>query len=387
MNISHTNYSIAVDRQSFLEYTPFDSELGGIYGFPHKIKGVGTVKFTTQKPSGKDGRKIESLVEVTGVLHIPGLPCNVLGRPFFERREYRLESIHHVQTKTLLDKWLTTKPALYYYRVVFNSNVEILLASLSEPPVHRGAPAFQSTHVQYIEALERLQVSERQRMDDLLMGKHWDNMMHSSEFSTFIVPPFSDNENAWIQARYGDEHNFLQAHGLKMSHRFEARTLARAMMAYQKGLEDGEKKARAMPAQGNGAPYQVANAQRWANNNSGMAMAARPGPGPRVMRSHQHEKIRQQRKQEMLARERDIQKRLQEMARQRFQDMMEKQRLQEMKERQRVQEMKERQRVQEIMERQSRQEMKAVVVKQEPVSEVRFGGGSYPKWAVGGGLW
>ncbi|CAO1599659.1 hypothetical protein XANCAGTX0491_003374 [Xanthoria calcicola] len=69
-----SNVHVATHRDWFTYYTPFDTEIKGIWGQPFHVAGIGHVELPTQTSSPDPGT-----IHLRDVLHVPALNYNVLG--------------------------------------------------------------------------------------------------------------------------------------------------------------------------------------------------------------------------------------------------------------------------------------------------------------------
>ena len=206
--------SVAKDRSWFVEYTPFETELGDIYremAQPIRVMGIGTVELFTDPPPYSQERDLPRPLRLTNVLHAPSVVCNVVGWPILED-----------------------------YNVVSDFGGSVTRGYIAEK---------EGRHIAYFDPrCNLLQVKLR----DSLIGTH--SLMRGGPY--LINAQWPDTERAkwhahqnnigglltteekmWLKKHYGNEFRFLRNFGLsiyKEEDREYGRTLLRAFMEEEK---------------------------------------------------------------------------------------------------------------------------------------------------------
>lgn len=88
MSLKHVDgHSVAKDPGWFTEYTPFETHLGDSYEMmtqPLQVVGIGTVELSTQASPDSAQDSSSPTLQLTTVLHVPSILCNIIGRPIMD---------------------------------------------------------------------------------------------------------------------------------------------------------------------------------------------------------------------------------------------------------------------------------------------------------------
>lgn len=220
-NFTYSLSSVAKDRGWFTEYTPFETELGDVYGMmkqPIRVLGIGTVELFTEPPPGsvRQGQDLPPPLRLTTVLHAPSATCNIIGVPIMD--DYELVPNFREKEKGFIADQGGRKIAY------FDPSRPLMQVKLRDPPPPGHNVLKHGGGGYFINA--KWSDSERER---------W----HAHQTNTTEKKSsLSVEEKTWLKKYYGSEFSFLRQYGLNIyqeEDREEGRILLRSFM--QAGTE------------------------------------------------------------------------------------------------------------------------------------------------------
>lgn len=211
---------VANDRVWFGDdYTAFESFVTDRSGDKIRVAGVGSVRLPVKRVP--NWRIPKSILVLENVLHMPDVPCNIVGEPL--SRDYTLvcrSSTH--RGPTVLDR--NGQPVAMFEHSV---KTDLCYLRLAGPPVGPSPnPAALDLYRIGSIFLSCWPQSERDRLD-----------VHRNP----PPAPLNDAEKTFLKEKYGHQFKFLHSHGLsiyKEVDRMKGLTLLRELMASQVAAPD-----------------------------------------------------------------------------------------------------------------------------------------------------
>lgn len=211
---------VAKDRVWFGDdYTAFESFVTDRSGDKIRVVGVGSVSLPVKR--SPNWRKAQAILVLENVLHMPDVPCNIVGEPL--SRDYSLvcRSSTHIGP-TVLDR--NGQPVATFEHSVKTNLCYLRLAGPPVGPLPK--PATLNLYRIGSIFLSCWPQSERDRL-----GVHLNPP----------PAPLNDVEKAFLKENYGHQFKFLHSHGLsiyKDVDRVKGLSLLRELMASQVAVPD-----------------------------------------------------------------------------------------------------------------------------------------------------
>jgi hypothetical protein len=260
---NNSNVHTAVDRGWFTSYTPFKTHLvDSVFdGPPTPVHGIGNVTIQALKDKVDKGTQSQRTITLTNVLHTPGSICNILGRPFLVESKGEMsygDGILSEPNGSVIVQFESTRQqspqlpgipqmaGLLRLKPCTGPNMTFAESKVAEPNtayvIRATWPdserAKYENHCKAAIAAAKLPATHATAASTASAAS-------AAPVATASAPPLNAEEKDWLKHKsgFGDEFQFLRAHGLsiyKEEDREEGRRIIRAFKVRDDGEEDEE---------------------------------------------------------------------------------------------------------------------------------------------------
>ena len=206
-----------------------------------RVLGIGTVEIPTKRSPNRSGVACHGSIHLKEVLHVPDIFCNILGNQLDGPEGYDVQ----LGFKTGSATGGTVKDRQGRTMAYFDPKKPLLVLKLRVVPTgpKLGPSVFKQDGALYMLNC-RWDPAERQKWENFKALNNTANSSGSARVSD-EVPPYTDEEKAYLKYHYRNEFDFLRICGrsiYKEEDRAEGRSLLRSLMAEDEdeGEEDDE---------------------------------------------------------------------------------------------------------------------------------------------------
>ncbi|KAI1184193.1 hypothetical protein F5B17DRAFT_433834 [Nemania serpens] len=226
-----SNAHACIDKYWFKEYTPFEFEIVfwvGDQPRTARVQGVGNVSLPVKEPPFVVGRPERGELNLTNVLHIPDLPCNIVGKT--PDIGYCMNEMPDRRYGYMFDRGGGTGACWLVFRTA--GIMQLADHKLDNTPSRAYLPSLNARFLTW-EAIDCQDwLSHKAALQQSSFLQSHPSSRSGTRASSIIT---MGTETLWLITKFISEDIFLWAHGLdphKEEDRVEGRGIVRAMINY-----------------------------------------------------------------------------------------------------------------------------------------------------------